>query len=163
MEKKKKISPVKPGASVTLSVEMGSGGYHLDCLGCPGDKVDIHVSTQKIGQIFSFTSCHASIPETGEILCTGRHCKYLPLRSWPAWLVLGPLFDLASWYCSYTSSTNDTTDETSLTFAEMNMNDALNLQDWNTDFTEATLHVKDYHCNPLGALHVSMLVTVFIF
>ena len=153
----------RPGVSVSLFAQLQSDVSSIKI----GQEIDIKVRVTKIGNIFGFADAEAICCESGKVIASGKHVKYLPAGSYVQSLLLGPLLPLTAWITSKETlfGAGGTQIETPLE-SNITMDEALSLNtsaDQGNDenaIDEANdavnFFVQDHHCNPNGSLHVSI-------
>ena len=62
-----------------------------------GDYIDIEVQITKMGRNLGFTKAEIKDSKSGQIICKGRHTKYLANMDWLTEIALGRLWSLTSW------------------------------------------------------------------
>lgn len=150
------------GVSLQLNVELGPAGLQGKGIGV-GDTVDVEVGVLKMGRTVGFTTAEIRNPETGQIICTGRHTKYLSTDKFTE-MALGRFFPitrlLTSFLFSPTTprlinvSSRDTTGQNNEQNALPVEPDKIFFwQSINSDYSRATVLVESYHLNETGALH----------
>lgn len=105
----------------------------------------------KVGKVFGFTEVEAIDVDSGKVIATGRHVKYLP-GSLIQSIMLGPLLPLSKLICDNFMQTYSTTEPLT------SMDDLLEMKDLSQDYKFGKLCLGKFHNNPHGTFHVSTYV-----
>lgn len=133
----------RPGMSVSLSAEM------MGDVAVMGDSIQINAEVVKSGRVMAFTKAEAIDPTSGQVICKGRHIKYLPMP-WLTELALGPLMPLLKWFVSYFYAAKKTTTQSGVPRL---LEDVLKFEETSANQQSARFLVEPNHCNPMGAAH----------
>eukprot|EP00550_Attheya_septentrionalis_P009101 CAMPEP_0198284762 /NCGR_PEP_ID=MMETSP1449-20131203/4202_1 /TAXON_ID=420275 /ORGANISM="Attheya septentrionalis, Strain CCMP2084" /LENGTH=314 /DNA_ID=CAMNT_0043981975 /DNA_START=201 /DNA_END=1142 /DNA_ORIENTATION=+ len=140
----------RPGLSITLSAQVGPATTTTTTTARrgiqAGDTVQINAKVVKSGKVLAFTEAEAIDVTTGDVICTGRHTKYLPMP-FLFELGLGPLFPLVKMY------TNRLPPKYNDDWMDPTIDDLLQFKDMSANHKTGTFHVENDHNNPLGSVH----------
>jgi len=150
------------GVSLQLDTDLYSSGLQEEGLNA-GDHIDVEVGVSKVGRIMGFTTAEIRNSETGQVICTGRHTKYMPADKITE-LALGrflPLTKILSSFLLMPSTLRLSNASKKLTTGskkEQNMRSLkkekiLVWKDIDANFSQATFLVESLHLNEGGKLH----------
>eukprot|EP00979_Chaetoceros_neogracilis_P002247 scaffold394_cov161-Chaetoceros_neogracile.AAC.2 len=136
----------RPGVSMNLSTNLSPRG--MKQLPKAGDALDIFVKFIKIGKTFAFTEVEAQCSETGMVIATGKHTKFLNSGSIIQKVILGQtMLPIASHVASMLQQNDPTETDT------ISMREILRL-DTSKDSADAEMLIlRKELLNPMGSCH----------
>lgn len=139
----------RPGVSMNLSTNLSPRG--MKQLPKAGDALDIFVKFIKIGKTFAFTEVEAQCSETGMVIATGKHTKFLNAGSLIQKVILGQtMLPIASHVASMLQQNDPTETDT------ISMREILRL-DTSKDSADAEMLIlRKELLNPMGSCHVRL-------
>mmetsp|Transcript_29562 Transcript_29562/g.42293 ORF Transcript_29562/g.42293 Transcript_29562/m.42293 type:complete len:314 (+) Transcript_29562:231-1172(+) len=151
----------RPGVSTSLYAELGPAGLRRRGI-LTGDEVEIKASIIRLGQNIAFTKAEVIDIVSGDVVCFGRHTKYLPGNIVQDALLRNAMPLLVK----YASMKNNPTHEIE---TKPLLRDLLALsplshssmdQETNEDDARMTFTLQDIHKNGFGSLHGGMQAMV---
>lgn len=158
----------RPGVSIELYTELGPDG--LDKIKS-GDCVNVEVGVIKMGRNLGFTTAEIKDAATGQIICFGRHTKYLPMDFFRE-LALGHFFSWTKRFASIfppkhslllSSSSGEGKPAENMKkdseeyIESFDMETVLSWQSISSDAKKATFLVESHHLNENGTIHGGLL------
>lgn len=136
----------RPGVSTWLYAERASNEIYNGIYLGPGNTIDFVARVTKVGKVFGFTEVEAIDVDSGKVIATGRHVKYLP-GSLIQSIMLGPLLPLSKLICDNFMQTYSTSEPLT------SMDDLLEMKDLSQDYKFGKLCLGKFHNNPHGTFH----------
>mmetsp|Transcript_19902 Transcript_19902/g.45197 ORF Transcript_19902/g.45197 Transcript_19902/m.45197 type:complete len:262 (-) Transcript_19902:463-1248(-) len=150
---------MRPGVSTYLSAHLGQGG--LDGLGQElGDTIDFEVDVIKVGRTMAFANISAIDLESGAVICTGRHTKYLPMGLFYETMFHKKVLPVTKAYVRYVNQ--GVNPYLSLDSVKKTLHDTVEFDAISPDNKKGKILVKANKCNAYGTLHVSIIYTFLV-
>lgn len=145
------------GVSVNLHAEWGPG-FAKDDGGVgrkPGDQVNLIASVKKVGRNLGFVHAQVRDSSSGDLICFGKHVKYLPMGMLTDFLLSSTGFPLLKLYAEHGRPQKPESDHSDA--ALFSLFDSLqfekNKDTDNSTFTTATFAPSNIHASLGGPIH----------